>query len=281
VKRNAGSSIRWQSIGTALHASRLWFDEFARPRLVGGGCLLFAVPLLSGCYAAQTSVYPPGWSQATAISPEECPDIAGRYLNAGIGSPGFASNMKHFCSGYPSGFGRRPSWICEIGLADNLVNDASWRSARTIDIQQPDRATLVISVPDEPSSKPRTLSRAHGDFGCDASGFTMSRSGSDMNAVSTVISVLVLHFGIASSSRSFRPLSDGSLLMDLTNAHYVTQEILGTGTIKGQGFVRWERDRDEVVGEKPPGSKGSSCRSGAECSGDLICAADVCVESGE
>jgi len=69
--------------------------------------------------------------------------------------------------------------------------------------------------------------------------------GSDMSAGGAVLSLLVLHVGVASSSRSFRPLSDGSLLMEVTNKHFITQEILATGTIQGQGFVRWDRDHGE------------------------------------
>jgi len=69
--------------------------------------------------------------------------------------------------------------------------------------------------------------------------------GSDMSAGGTVLSLLVLHVGVASSSRSFRPLSDGSLLMEVANKHFITQEILATGTIQGQGFVRWDRDQGE------------------------------------
>jgi hypothetical protein len=249
----------------------MWFGDLACYPLVARVCLLLAALLLSGCFRAYTTVYPPEWPQAKALPAETCPDIAGRYLNAGIGSPGWDSNMKYFCTGYPQGWGRRPSWVCDTSLWQDLVDDPSLRSARAIEIQQPDSATLLISSPDDPSIQPRTLSLGHGDFKCDASGFTMSRAGSDMDAVPTVVSVLVLHFGIASSSRSFRPLGNGSLLMNVTNEHFVTQEIIATGTIKGQGFMRWDRDTGE------PGSRVSACHSNAECNGELICAADICL----
>jgi hypothetical protein len=179
--------------------------------------------------------------------------------------------MQYFCTGYPNGVGPRPSWICDKSLGQHLVDDSLFRAARAIEIRQPDSATLLISIPDDPSIQPRTLTLGHGDFKCEASGLTMSKVGSDMNAVSTVLSVLILHFGIASSSLSFRPLDNGSLLMDVLNEHFVTAEIIKTGTVKGQGFMRWDRDTGEA------GSQGSACHSNDECKGELICAADLCL----
>jgi hypothetical protein len=179
--------------------------------------------------------------------------------------------MQHFCTGYPQGWGHRPSWICDRSLGQDLVDDPNFRAARAIEIRQPDAATLLISIPDDPSIQPRTLSVGHGDLKCDASGFTISSVGSDMNSAGTAVSVLVLHFGVASSSRSFRPLGNGSLLMEVTNEHFMTQEVIATGTIKGHGFIRWDRDTGE------PGSQGSACHSNAECTGELICAADICL----
>lgn len=252
--------------------------DLVRYRLIARGCLLSAISLLYGCYAAHMSVYPSGWPEAKTIPADTCPQIAGRYVNIGIRSSDWDSNMKHFCTGYPTGHGRRPSWVCDMDLWDALVGDPVASSARAIEIRQPDSATLFISVPDDPSFQERTLSRAQGDFACDVSGLTMSITGSDMNAVSTVLSVLVLHFGVASSARSFRPLANGSLLMEVTNTHFVTQEILATGTIKGQGFVRWDRDTGELAGDRLFGAKGSACGSGADCNDGLICATDVCVE---
>jgi hypothetical protein len=212
------------------------------PDLVMFGRLLLATAVLSGCSVNHMAVYPAAWPQEEAVTSATCPEIAGRYLNAGTPSPDWSANMQFFCVKWPH---RRPTWICNTGLAENLVDDAAFLSARVIEIKQPDSATLSISVPDNPSIQPRLLTRDHRDFECDLSGITMSLTGSDMNALNTLLSVLVLHVGVASSSRSFRPLSDGSLLMEVTNKHFVTQEILVTGTIKGQGFVRWDRDRGE------------------------------------
>jgi hypothetical protein len=238
-------------------------------------CLLTTVvamsALLSGCSANHIAVYPETWPQAKAVASKTCPDIAGRYWNAGIESPDWGSNMEHFCTGYPRGWGRRPNWVCDRDLWHNLVDDPSFSAARAIEIRQPDSATLLISIADDPSIQPRTLSLGHGDFRCDASGLTMSRVGSDYDGVNSVLSVLVLHFGIASSSRSFRPLDNGALLMEVTNEHFITQEILATGKIKGQGFMRWDRDTGEL------GSQGSACHSNDECHGELVCAADVCL----
>ena len=205
-------------------------------------CLLLAAAVSSGCSANHMAVYPAAWPQEKAVTSTTCPEIAGRYLNAGTQSPDWSANMDYFCvkSAY-----RRQNWICRTSLAGDLIDDPALLPAQVIEIKQPDPATLSISAPDNPSIQPRVLTRGHGDFECDSSGITMSLTGSDMNAAGTVLSVLVLHLGVASSSRSFRPLSNGSLLMEVTNKHFITQEILGTGSVEGQGFVRWDRDRGE------------------------------------
>jgi len=209
------------------------------PDLVMFRRLLLATSVLSGCSAIHLAVYPADWPQEKAVASAACPEIAGRYLNAGTQSPDWYANMDYFC--VKSSF-RRTNWICNTGLATDLVDDPAFLSARVIEIKQPDSNTLSISVPDNPSIQPRILTRGHGDFECGSLGITMSLIGSDMSAGGAVLSLLVLHVGVASSSRSFRPLSDESLLMEVTNKHFITQEILGTGTIQGQGFVRWDRE---------------------------------------
>jgi len=201
--------------------------------------LVLLAAVLSGCSANYIAVYPAAWPQEKAVNSATCPEIAGRYLNTGTQSPDWSTNMDYFC--VKSAF-RRSNWICNTQLARGLVDDPTFLSARVIEIKQPDSATLSISVPDNPSIQPRVLTRGHRDFECDSSGITMSLIGSDYDAVNTVLSVLVLHVGVASSSLSYRPLSDGSLLMEVTNRHFITQEILATGSIKGQGFVRWDRE---------------------------------------
>jgi hypothetical protein len=195
--------------------------------------------VLAGCSANHVAVYPSDWPQEKPLASATCPEIAGRYLNAGTQSPDWSANMDYFC--VKSAF-RRQNWICRTKLAEDLVDDPAFLSSRVIEIKQPDSATLSISVPDNASIQSRVLTRSHRDFECDSSGITISLMGSDMNAGGTVLSLLVLHVGVASSSRSFRPLSDGSLLMEVTNKHFITQEILATGSIKGQGFVRWDRE---------------------------------------
>jgi hypothetical protein len=211
---------------------------------------------LSGCFTTNhLATYPQGWAQAKEVAAETCPDIAGRYLNAsGTRSPDWDFNMNYFCV---TAAQRSPNWICNIDLAGNLVDDLAFRSARAIEIRQPDPATLLISVPEDSSIQPRTLSRSHRDFECGVYGFTISKWGSDMNAASSVLSLLVLHVGVASSSRSFRPLSDGSLLMEVTNELHVTQELI-SGSIKGQGFVRWDRDPGGKVQERDPPNEGEN-----------------------
>jgi hypothetical protein len=212
------------------------------PHLVMFRCLLLATSVLSGCSAIHLAVYPASWPQEKEVTSATCPEIAGQYFNVGTQSPDWYANMDYFC--VKSSF-RRTNWICNTGLAKDLVDDPAFLSVRVIEIKQPDSATLSISVPDNPSIQPRVLTRGHGDFECGPSGITMSLIGSDMSAGGTALSLLVLHLGVASSSRSFQPLSDGSLLMEVTNKHFNTQEILGTGTIQGQGFVRWNRDQGE------------------------------------
>jgi hypothetical protein len=199
------------------------------------GLLLVAV-LLSGCFATnRTSPYPADWPQARTIVSQTCPVIEGRYLNTGTPSAGLVASMDFFCRQ------GRPSWSCDHGLAANLVDDPAFLSARAIEIRQPDLDTVSVSVPDDPSIQPRKLSRNQLDLKCDVSGLVVSRTGSVMNAASTVLGVLALTGGVASSSRSFRPLSDGSLLMDITNEEFFMHGFVG-GTVRAQGFVRWDRD---------------------------------------
>jgi hypothetical protein len=199
---------------------------------------LVVTTILSGCFATnRTSPYPQDWPQANTIGSETCPVIAGQYLNAGTPSPGLGASMGFLCSQ-----AWRSSSSCDYGLAGNLlVNDRAFLSARAIEIQQPDSNTLSISVPDDASAHPRTLSRSHLDFHCDASGLLISSTGSIMNPASTALGLVALTGGVASSSRTFRPANDGSLIMDVTNESFFVHGFVG-GTLKGQGFVRWDRD---------------------------------------
>jgi hypothetical protein len=145
----------------------------------------------------------------------------------------------------------RPSWSCDFALAANLVDDSAFRFARTIEIRQPDSGTLSISVPDDSSIQAQTLKRSLLDFKCDAPGLTVSRTGSAMNTASTVLGILALTGGVASSGRSFRPLSDGSLIMDVTNEAFFVHGFVG-GTVKAQGFVRWTRESGDSGGRAAP-----------------------------
>jgi hypothetical protein len=224
------------------------------------GFQLLATVVLSGCFTTNhLAIYPQGWAQPKEVAAETCPDIAGRYLNSsGTRSPDWGSNMHYFCV---TAAQKSPNWICKDDLAGNLLDDLAFRTVRAIEIRQPDPATLLISVADDPSIQPRTLSRSHRDFECGVDGFTISKWGSDMNGASSVLSLLVLHVGVASSSRSFRPLSDGSLLMEVTNELHMTQELI-SGSIKGQGFVRWDRDPGGNVPEPDLPKEGDDGKQG-------------------
>jgi hypothetical protein len=224
-------------------------DPFRQGCLFLPGCFFLVAAALSGCFATtRTSPYPPDWPLAKTIGSETCPVIAGRYLNAGTPSQGLGASMGFFCSQ-----GRRSSWSCDYALATNLlVNDPAFRLAQAIEIQQPDSNTLSISVPDDASVQPRTLSRSHLDFHCDASGLTISSTGSVMNPLSSAVGLLALTGGVASSSRTFRPANDGSLIMDVTNESFFVHGFVG-GTLKGQGFVLWNRDtRGNSGGQATP-----------------------------
>jgi hypothetical protein len=210
--------------------------------LVAGG--------LFGCFMKNLATpYPPDWPAETAPASTACPIIAGRYMNLGAPSEGLGASMSMFCDhvGY-----RRPNpnyWDCDYQLGSNLVDDPTFHSARSIEITQPEPGALVISIPEQPLVAPRRLSQSRLDFQCDGSGLTMSKIGNvytGMNgssvgdAVMTGMHAMLLAGGIAANSRSFRPLPDGSLLLDVTNSS--ARVYLFGFAAKGQGFVRWIRD---------------------------------------
>jgi hypothetical protein len=215
-----------------------------RRRFFPRSCLLLVAAVLSGCFFNRTT-------RENAVASDTCPIIAGRYLNIGAPvSEGFSANMGQFCDLRT----RRPGWTCDFGLAVNLFDEPqpAFLSARSIEIQQPDTNTLSISIPDDPSIQPRTLSRSHGDFECDTSGLTMSKSGSVFNPVSTAIGVIALTGGVASSIRSFRLWNDGSLIMDVTNQSFFFH-VFVAGTYDKRGVVRWQKDTgDSARGQATP-----------------------------
>ena len=236
-----------QAFAAACASSDGTIREFRVGRRFTFGLSLLAAVVLSGCFGANhVAPYPSEWPQAKTLAQDTCPMIAGRYLNAGTPGEGLAASMQFFCNNpsLPASM-RRPSWSCGYGLASNLVDDPVFLSARAIEIRQPDPGTVSIAVPDDPSIQPRILMRSHLDFGCGASGLTISRTGSAMNAGSTLVGVIALTGGVASSLRSFRPLADRSLIMDVTNEQFFFHVFVG-GTVKGQGFVRWERDTGDT-----------------------------------
>ncbi len=214
---------------------------------------------LSGCFMKNIATpYPADWPAETVTAWTACPNIAGRYLNVGTPSPGLGLSMSMFCGhvGY-----RRPNpnfWDCDYSLGGNFVDDPVFRSASAIEIQQPAPDTLVILVPEQPSVAPRTLSRGGLDFGCDASGLTMSKIGNvytGMNgsaagdALMIGMHAMLLAGGVAASSRSFRPLPDSSLLLDVSN--FSARVYLFGFEAKGQGFVRWIRDKGAAAEAEP------------------------------
>jgi hypothetical protein len=127
-------------------------------------CAAFLTALLGGCVSNHTTPYPQEWSHADAASPTACPNLAGRYRNAGELAPGT-----------PCGGGRhqlRGEWRCDTALSHNIaeVDANEW-----VELRQPDADTLVI-VSSDPVVDVKELHRSHGDFSCGAHGLERTLS---------------------------------------------------------------------------------------------------------
>jgi hypothetical protein len=198
-----------------------------------------AVPVLllslsAGCFSGHAT-YPEGWAapatapptSATAARQEashDCPNLAGRYVNAGQLAP---DTPRELCeSATTSKFRMIGDWFCESSLSMNIAGlgaSNSW-----LELRQPDGDTLV-AVSGDPAVPTRELHRSKGDFECTQEGLTrvlrapMTSFGYEEGDENTatkaynVFAAVELAFiatgGAQTLKRTFSRLSDGSLVM--------------------------------------------------------------------
>jgi len=202
--------------------------------------LVLVTCLLPGCVAVSRIDYPRDWAPTHKVEAGTCPRIAGIYKDPGtLRGQGTMNGTKY----------RNPNaWNGDTYLLTNLVKTTDASAVFATEIAQPDSDTLIIQTSSDPTSQQWQLRRSRGDFDCNESGMTMSASGgffagstkyAAADAMVTTIGVLLLSGGVVSHTRSFRPLDDGSLLMEVTQNGFMAH-----GVVLGwdyRSFVRWER----------------------------------------
>ena len=111
--------------------------------------------------------------------------------------------------------------------------------------REPDNDTLVVRH--DLGSEPIVLTRGNGDFTCDSRGLTLSQSGSGMRekghsnvytVTMTPVFLLAGSASVATLSRSFQRLADGSLLLEVIESS-VGIALYIPRLASSQHFVRW------------------------------------------
>lgn len=134
------------NLPTPVHAMIRWHG--AR------GAVVTSVLLLAGCVHNATTSYPQQWSPPGAATPSACPNLAGRYRNAGELAPGTP------CSG-----GRiavRAEWRCDTSSSDNI---AEVEADEWVELRQPDADTLMV-ISSNPVVDVKEMHRSRGEFSC-------------------------------------------------------------------------------------------------------------------
>jgi hypothetical protein len=219
----------------------------------------------TGCVRTSSVAYPKDWSPSAAAEKAKCPNIAGRYVDAGEIAD--SSTPGHFKTG--SRYIYRAEWRSDIMLSHNIANGGSgdW-----VELRQPDQDTLIM-VSSDPTVAVKELHRSHGDFTCSARGLErqlhagiLSRGDNSdqehpvvagFNGVEMAYGAMFGTGGMRTLTRSFRPAADGSLVMTVTQSE--------TGLVflipyheKSASFVRWQRSESSpsvaptVAGEATP-----------------------------
>ena len=212
---------------------------------------LLLASCLSACVSVRSDLYPREWSPPVAVADDACPRIAGKYFDDGV----VTEKLSAYCETesrrkYPP----RDSWNCDRRLSTNLGREGPHGAGSSpetwIEIEQPDADTLRITVPDDRTILPWTLKRSAGDFKCDGSAVTVSTWGSIFSsrtrpaaagAITTGgLALFGWSGGVAASSRSFRPLPDGALTMEVKDSQTGVLLAAFWFSLQANGFVRWE-----------------------------------------
>jgi hypothetical protein len=211
----------------------------------------------SACVHTSSVAYPKDWSPAAAVEKVECPQIAGRYVDAGEIADG--SIPGQFLVG--SRYKYRAEWRSDTMLSHNIAEGGSgdW-----VELRQPDKDTLIM-VSSDPTVAVKELHRSHGDFSCSTHGLerqvhaSLTSFGDNkdhtsperaaFNGLEMAYAATLGTGGVRTLTRSFKPTVDGSLVMTVSQSE--------TGLVllipyhkKNESFVRWQRS-DVSPGDAP------------------------------
>ena len=214
---------------------------------------------IAGCIRSNIDHVPESWPPPVAMAPlDQCPNIAGLYVNRGNVTPEY----KTLCFDSHSGRSRKETnkyppkagWNCDDLLFGNLIKMKAidgtelqlLRGVNWLELRQPDPDTLEVHFP---PFDPKIFKRSKDDFQCDQSGLKYSMSGSPfsweeksatVNYIETSMQVVFGTVVIVTTERIFSPLQDGSLLMEVTESNTGAVILIPT-KIKSHTFIRWER----------------------------------------
>ena len=201
--------------------------------------------LLAACVHNAVTSYPQQWSPQDAAAPSACPNLAGRYHNAGELAPGTPC----------SGGGRTPvraEWRCDTFLSHNI---AELEADEWLELRQPDADTLLV-ISSDPVVDVKEMHRSRGDFSCGAHGLertlhaSLSSIGSNarssapqaaFNGLGTLFNLATAGTaGVRTLIRTFSTSADGSLIMDVSETQAGVAVLIPFHT-RDEGFVRWSR----------------------------------------
>jgi len=206
----------------------------------------------TGCVRTSSVAYPKDWSPSAAVAKAECPQIAGRYVDAGEIAGG--SDPVQFKTG--SRYRYRAEWRSDTMLSHNIADGGSgdW-----VELRQPNQDALIM-VSSDPTVEVRELHRSHGDFFCSVrgverqlhAGLLSVGDNSDhtsavlagFNGMEMVYGAVLGSGGIRTLTRSFKPAADGSLVMTVTQSETGLMLLIPVHQ-RHATFVRWQRSDSE------------------------------------
>jgi hypothetical protein len=216
-------------------------------RVIAGLLLALFAAASTGCVRTSSMAYPQDWAPSAASEKAQCPQIAGRYVNAGEIANG--TNPGLFRTGSRHEY--RAEWRSDSVLSHNIAEGGSgdW-----VELRQPDRDTLIVVLSD-PTAQVRELHRSR-DFTCSVrgldrrlhAGLTSVGNNSDhesallagFNGVEMAYSAALGTGGMRTLTRSFKPASDGSLVMTVTQSETGLMLLIPFHE-RQETYVRWIR----------------------------------------
>jgi hypothetical protein len=229
-------------------------------RVVAGLLLVSFAVASTGCVRTSSMAYPQDWAPSAAIEKAQCPQIAGRYVNAGEIANGTSPGL--FRTGSRHEY--RAEWRSDSVLSHNI---AAGGSGEWVELRQPDRDTLIVVLSD-PTAEVRELHRSR-DFTCSVrgldrrlhAGLTSVGNNSDhesallagFNGVEMAYSAALGTGGMRTLTRSFKPASDGSLVMTVTQSETGLMLLIPFHE-RQETYVRWIRSDSPLSDAQTPES---------------------------